>query len=389
MLSYSKIQKKINRVKSKLNKDQRNLHQIDISRNFLLKNFGFKKTNNKLSENGLKRIFNFANLIKKAAHKERKKDMWNLITSDQDHLDLFEACLSSNKKKFLNLISSAGKTKLVYGYLNRFSYNDLNKNDDYKVKESMHVIDSLVSFSEFSKKIRVFCPEQGGWVVENTNYLSLLKKNFVHRKKEIKPFVSPNYAYGLRIKNRFYGVKDINGLYSAFKINNIFKNYKIDNVSEIGSGLGVVAYYVNKISRINYYIYDLPIINILQAYFLMLSLGEKKVSLFGEKKFLKNQVMILPYWEIFKRKETSKTLWFNQDSIPEIDKSLSEKYLKVIMSNKKCLFLSINQESRNFNGVGTHQHTLGDLMKNKKYKLIHRSRDFLRQGYVEELFNFK
>ena len=48
MLSYSKIQKKISRVKSKLNKDQRNLHQIDISRNFLLKNFGFKKTNNKL-----------------------------------------------------------------------------------------------------------------------------------------------------------------------------------------------------------------------------------------------------------------------------------------------------------------------------------------------------
>ena len=87
------------------------------------------------------------------------------------------------------------------------------------------------------------------------------------------------------LKNRFYGVKDINGLYSAFKINNILKNYKIDNVSEIGSGLGVVAYYVNKISRINYYIYDLPIINILQAYFLMLSLGEKKVSLFGEKKF--------------------------------------------------------------------------------------------------------
>ena len=39
MLSYSKIQKKISRVKSKLNKDQRNLHQIDISRNFLLKNF--------------------------------------------------------------------------------------------------------------------------------------------------------------------------------------------------------------------------------------------------------------------------------------------------------------------------------------------------------------
>ena len=389
MLSYSKIQKKISRVKSKLNKDQRNLHQIDISRNFLLKNFGFNKTNNELSENGLKRIFNFANSIKKATHKKKERDMWSLITSGQDHLDLFEACLSSNKKNFLNLIGSAGKTKLVYGYLNRFSYSDLNKNEDYKIKESMHVIDSLISFSEFSKKIKVFCPEQGGWVVENINYPNLLKKNFVYNKKEIKPFVSPNYAYGFQLKNRFYGVKDINGLYSAYKINNILKNYKINNVSEIGSGLGIVAYYVSKISQVSYNIYDLPIINILQAYFLMLSLGEKKVSLFGEKKMFKNQISIFPYWEIFRRKETSKTLWFNQDSIPEIDKSLSEKYLKIIMSNKRCLFLSINQESRNLNGVGTNQHTLEDLMKNRKYGLIHRSRDFLRQGYVEELFNFK
>ena len=109
----------------------------------------------------------------------------------------------------------------------------------------------------------------------------------------------------------------------------------------------------------------------------------------NEKKMFKNQISIFPYWEIFRRKETSKTLWFNQDSIPEIDKSLSEKYLKIIMSNKRCLFLSINQESRNLNGVGTNQHTLEDLMKNRKYGLIHRSRDFLRQGYVEELFNFK
>ena len=51
--------------------------------------------------------------------------------------------------------------------------------------------------------------------------------------------------------------------------------------------------------------------------------------------------MILPYWEIFKRKETSKTLWFNQDPIPEIDKSLSEKYLKVIMSNKNASFYQL------------------------------------------------
>ena len=84
-----------------------------IFQEILLKNFGLKKTNNKLSENGLKRIFNFANLIKKATHKERKKDMWNLITSDQDHLDLFEACVSSNKKVFeFNKFSRKNKTSL-------------------------------------------------------------------------------------------------------------------------------------------------------------------------------------------------------------------------------------------------------------------------------------
>ena len=88
--------------------------------------------------------------------------MWNLITSDQDHLDLFEACLSSNKKKFLNLISSAGKTKLVYGYLNRFSYSDLNKNEDYKVKRVYACNRQLSFIFRIFQKIKVFCPEQGG-----------------------------------------------------------------------------------------------------------------------------------------------------------------------------------------------------------------------------------
>ena len=338
MFNYRKIKKKISRVKSKFDKDQRNLHQIEISKEFLEKNFIFNKIKRRISDKGVERIFKFARHLKNNSFHGKKKDMWNLIVNSSVHLELFESCLKSDKKLFLELINNAGKTNLVYGYLNRFSYKDLKLNNSFRFKESMHVIDNAISLSEFRKSIKVYCPEQGGWVVENVDYKNLIKKNFLFKGKKIKPFLSPNFAYGIKIKNNFYGVKDLNGIYSAIKVYNIIKNYKIKTVNEIGAGLGSVAYYTSKLNKIQYNIYDLPVINLLQAYYLMLSIGENNVSLLGEKNKRKNCVKIMPYWEIFKLKRKNKALWFNQDSLPEIDKSLSEKYIKTIMSNKKNIF---------------------------------------------------
>ena len=58
------------------------------------------------------------------------------------------------------------------------------------------------------------------------------------------------------------------------------------------------------------------------------------------------------------------------------------------MLSKNSYLLSINQEARNDNSVGGTQHTLYDLLfPRENCKLIYRSRDFLRLGYIEELYS--
>jgi hypothetical protein len=47
----------------------------------------------------------------------------------------------------------------------------------------------------------------------------------------------------------------------------------------------------------------------------------------------------------------------------------------------------MNQEARNLNSVGGNQHAVYDLMKEaSENSLVDRSRDFLRLGYIEELY---
>ena len=82
----------------------------------------------------------------------------------------------------------------------------------------------------------------------------------------------------------------------------------------------------------------------------------------------------------------NKILWFNQDSFPEIDLELSKKYIEKIKLSTDSFLFSINQEARNYNSVDGNQHTVFDLLNSKNTKLINRARDFVRLGYIEELY---
>ena len=101
-----------------------------------------------------------------------------------------------------------------------------------------------------------------------------------------------------------------------------------------------------------------------------------------------SQINLYPYWEIFNKNDTKDSLRINQDGFPEIDFNLSKNYIKKIILSKSSYLLSINQEARNNNSVGGSQHTVYDLLlSSENSKLIYHSRDFLRLGYIEELYS--
>ena len=119
-----------------------------------------------------------------------------------------------------------------------------------------------------------------------------------------------------------------------------------------------------------------------------MNIKEDLVHLSGEKFNKSHKISIKPYWELFKkRKSNKKILWFNQDSFPEISNDISKKYIDLIASSKKSFLFSINQEAYNNDGVDGIQYPLYYLINNNKnFNLENRSRDFLRKGYIEELY---
>ncbi len=388
MFDLKKIKKKIKRSIIKVKQDKKTLHNIDVSKKYVAENFKFNFKNNILSDTGINRIFTFVdNLEKEANNHKKNKDMWNNITSHRDHNNLISSCLKKDKENFLKILSSLGKTKLIHGFLMYSTYNKLFKSNNERNKEALQLLDKLISLAEYRKKIKVLNPEQGGWIAENLDYQNLIEKIFTFEKNEIKPYRSPNFTFGIESKKNFYCMKDFIMLYTALKLDQFSKKNKLKEVCEIGAGLGFTAHYFNQLNKCKYNIYDLPSILILQAYFLMSSIGEDKIHLSGENENIKAQINLYPFWEMFNKKNQDEILWYNQDALPEIDFLLAEKYIKKILSSKNSYFFSINQEARNY-AVGKNQHTVYDLLeKEKGHELINRSRDFFRTGYIEELYS--
>jgi hypothetical protein len=119
-------------------------------------------------------------------------------------------------------------------------------------------------------------------------------------------------------------------------------------------------------------------------------MNENTIHLSGEPTNKHQKISLRPYWEIFDYGRLDKILWFNQDSFPEIEVELCKHYIEKISSTKKSIFLSINQEADNHNAVDRNQHSVNSLLSsNKNFRLINRSRDFLRQGYIEELYSLE
>ena len=112
--------KKFKKFLLKLKKDNKSLHQIEISNKYLSDNFYFNYSKNHLSEEGNDRLFSFANrLLDKEKRLENKKnDLWNEIISRGDHDDLMKYCLNKDIKNFYSLIDIAGKTNLTSGFSN-------------------------------------------------------------------------------------------------------------------------------------------------------------------------------------------------------------------------------------------------------------------------------
>jgi hypothetical protein len=149
-----------------------------------------------------------------------------------------------------------------------------------------------------------------------------------------------------------------------------------NGIIEIGAGLGLLGYFLDKAGYKDYTSIDLAYPGVCQSYFLHKNLPERNIILSGEKKNPfddKDSLKLLHSTDFINMPKDRFIIMINIDSLPEM---ISDEAIKYISSDCASLLLSINQEDNI---------KVSDLCKPYR-SLIYREQFHLRDGYFEELY---
>lgn len=131
---------------------------------------------------------------------------------------------------------------------------------------------------------------------------------------------------------------------------------------------------------------DLPHAAILQAFYLLLSLPESNIWLYGEKRTLNRvEISIYPHFAKEEIEISNISVVFNQDSFAEMHTTVVQDYLKYIVRIGAKKLLSINHESEAIavaDGEGQVNLT-GIIGLHSEFHLQARTPNWIRSGYVD------
>jgi hypothetical protein len=255
--------------------------------------------------------------------------------------------------------------------------------------------DHLIRLSEALGIIKIRSFEQAGGGYNDSldpNIDELIKKicNIITGNSIL---IRPNIGkcYGVEIDSTIWNIRDFDFILAAKTVSDLMLERKNISIMEIGGGFGGLAYWFYKIGFRNITIYDVPEMNIIQAYYLSKTLPDIKISFYDEyNKPEKNssEIKILPYWCLDNVSLKSYDLAINQDSLPEIPVPIAKYYLKKIIETTKEYFYSANQEAYAPNYLsGFLQEPVHELVKDiKELRLLFRSQFWVRTGYAQEIY---
>ncbi len=196
------------------------------------------------------------------------------------------------------------------------------------------------------------------------------------------PDVGANY--GLDVAGRLVTFDSLDQAYAAIRVRGAIDQHlaarESVGIAEIGGGYGGLAYWLMRTTTsTGYHLVDLPIVNVLQGYFLAETLGFDAVSLYGEPA---SRVSVLPTHALAEI-ATPVAAVINKDSLPEIDADAARGYLAWILGSCDGVFYSYNHEAATPFG-GTSQNVVSEMLG--ELRPVRRDRSWVRRGYVEEVY---
>lgn len=321
------------------------------------------------------------------------RGIWNYVRSTH-HTDPISIVEAGDPQKLAVYLANGLRTPLSYGLFSMGHWQSqeipviLRAGDAHTLEYGLLILDRFVRLAEAVGVLSHENPEQG---LFGRNILTPIDELISDLEEHLGVnFDRPQIMglFGFRSKGRLYDSKAPEDAYAAKRIHDMGAT----SVLEIGGGFGGVALQLSRYG-IRTEMYDLPLVNVMQAFFLIKALGRDRVELFGEKR-PDAVVRVFPWFAFFKKPagtrefvdSDAKQIVFNRDSMAEFREEHARQYLREI-KKRKLNYLSINQEAENASGdPGINQISVRSLAKSEGLKNVGRFPYWLRKGYVEEIF---
>lgn len=261
---------------------------------------------------------------------------------------------------------------------------------------SLKYQDNLVCLAEALGLVRAESPQQGAKVEALKEGADAIAAKIESALGISICFPDIGAPYGVMANQALISMEHPEHLYVAIRAQQAVRDYLKSRscplrIAEIGAGFGGLCYWMFKLRRKEiaaYTIIDLPLINVLQGYFLAGAFGASAVCLYGENN-PDAYISIVPCVS-FKTEVTGPIdLLINENSMPEMSDPIVENYIRWAARIVTGIFFSYNHEA--YSLVFGKPQVLVSQIINKcgGFKLLSRNPSWVRSGYVEEVYAVK
>jgi hypothetical protein len=257
----------------------------------------------------------------------------------------------------------------------------------------LKLLDLLVSLGEALGVVPVENPEQGYVGHVDLRRAGAVEELLVELERVTGvtiAFPEIGAPYGMAVGGRLINPETSDHIYTAVRLGEATRLHlrerpeSLLRIVEVGAGYGGVCYWFLRMrpEAARYTIVDLPIINVLQGYFLAKACGPAAVSLLGEPPA---QIVILPDFAL-PEVETPYDALLNKDSMPEMPYDAMVTYLEWARVSCEGFVYSYNHEAK----VPFEGHPQGRVSDATRqvggFRRLRREQSWLRRGHVEEIY---
>jgi hypothetical protein len=311
-----------------------------------------------------------------------RSGVWEVVRN-HFHGDVYRLLRAHDVQGFAEYMRLALRRSLGYGLGGHESvFNAFATGGEPRWANAAIVVDRLVSLGVAIGVLTEETSEQGRYGANmELGVAELVNRIQAHLGTEIwRPRVMG--AFGVRFGDYVLDAQVPQDAYCAQRIKEL-AGPSLGAVCEIGGGFGGMAMQLARAGARRIYIFDLPLISLVQGWYLMKIFGPDQVGMLdesGDRRFV-----LMPYWE-FTNPAHRFDMVFNRDSMPEMPAVAALGYIEE-MARRRVPFLSINQETENESGqVGVRQGRVTSYMGGKSFRRRYRFPYWIRKGYLEELF---